>query len=178
MRTNCAKQASPTPFSLFDHYSLFFNVSSQKKHHMTFEKCQENIFFSVPLQFADMGYIHTPSPAQSSVSETSRAQMPLSALLGVPCTPPDLLWLLNVSVGVSLMNSIAPSVWLPLLDLLRVREEQQANASPILLSDSQSTTAATSVLSALLFLLSRMTQMHCFSEIIQKCWKLKCVEYK
>lgn len=125
--------------------------SAQKKHHMTFEKCQESIIFSVPLQFADTGYILTPSPAQSSVSETSWAKMPLTALLGVPRTPPDLLRLLNVAVGVLLMNSTAPSVWLPLLDLLRVREEQQANASPMPPSDSQSNTAAASVLSALFY---------------------------
>lgn len=142
---------------------------------MTFEKCQENIIFSVPLQFVDVGYILTPSPAQSSTSEISHAKMPLTALLGVPCTPPDLLRLLNVAVGVSLMNSIAPSVWLPLLDLLGVREEQKANASPIPLSDSQSSTAAASVLSALFYFPFQMTQTHYFSEIIQKCRKLKCI---
>ncbi|KAI1240975.1 hypothetical protein IHE44_0009431 [Lamprotornis superbus] len=71
----------------------------------------------------------TPSPAQSSVSETSRAKMSLTAPLGVPHTPPDLLRLLNVSVGVSLMNSIAPSVWLPLLHLLRYTDENSENSS-------------------------------------------------
>jgi len=56
-----------------------------------------------------------------------------------------------VAVGVSLMNSIAASVWIPLLHLLRVREEQQANASPIPQSDSQSNTAADPVFCALFF---------------------------
>lgn len=58
---------------------------------MPFEKCQENIIFSALLQFADIMYILTPSPAQRSGSETGCANGPLAALSGMPRTPPDLL---------------------------------------------------------------------------------------
>lgn len=85
-------------------------MSQKKKHRMPFEKCQENIIFSALLQFADITYILTPSPAQRSGSETGCANGPLAALSGMPRTPPDLLWLLNGAVGISLMNSIVPAV--------------------------------------------------------------------
>lgn len=66
------------------------------------------------------------------------------------------------------MNSIAPSIWLPPLHLLRAREEQQIDAGPIPRPDSQGDTAAAAGFCALfLVILSRMIQMHFFHKYPQ-----------
>lgn len=83
-RTDCAKQASPAPFLSFDHYFFLLCCFQPEEHHMTFEKCQENIIFSTLLQFAGIVW---PYPAPRSAALGPVAQQSLAVLSGKLCTP-------------------------------------------------------------------------------------------
>jgi len=83
-RTDCAKQASAAPFLSFDHYFFLLCCFQPEEHHMTFEKCQENIIFSTLLQFAGIVW---PYPAPRSAALGPVAQQSLAVLSGKLCTP-------------------------------------------------------------------------------------------